>query len=122
AEQRVEMVQKHFALLSEGKVDEAFASAPANVVQVHIGSPMMPQVEGRDAIIALTKQSLTVFPDFKIKATRIFDAGDVIVAEVVTQGTHKGAMGGQAATGKTFSTKAVITYHFDGAGMLTKAE
>ena len=44
--------------------------------------------------------TLTAFPDMKVRIERWIEQGDVIVTEEVMEGTHKGTFAGLSATGR----------------------
>lgn len=62
--------------------------------------PGTPETTGKAAVQKEWTNVFAAFPDFKSNAARVWTKGDVMIAEWVFNGTHKGDMGPMKATNK----------------------
>jgi len=57
------------------------------------------------------------FPDLELVVERIHHSDDAVIVEGRSVGTHLGAFGGVAATGRRMDVRACVVYRFDGDRM-----
>ncbi|MGH8597320.1 MAG: ester cyclase [Gammaproteobacteria bacterium] len=71
-------------------------------------------IDGADAVMNYFKASRTVFPDQRNELIAMHHADDAVIVEFNLFGTHKGAMGPIAATGRSFKCRMVAVFMFQG--------
>lgn len=101
-DKNVALVQKFYENMTKEK--EALALLADDVTMTSYASP--DDQKGKDAVMADMQMWLKAFPDAKPSITRIFGAGDFVVAEVALAGTHKGPLGPVKATNKPVNVQA----------------
>ena len=68
---------------------------------------------GREAEKHLIEGMLTAFPDMRFTIEDMVAEGDKVVVRYTIQGTHQGAFMGLPATGKAFTTTAIVILRFE---------
>jgi steroid delta-isomerase-like uncharacterized protein len=77
--------------------------------------------KGREAIASDIQKFFDAFPDFKLAETNIFAKGEVVVAEWVMNGTHKGEFMGVKATGKPVGLRGATVAWLTPDGLVKQA-
>jgi steroid delta-isomerase-like uncharacterized protein len=77
------------------------------------------QEQGRDGFKAFIPLLGNSFSDFEWKVEELIEEGNVIVARSTFSATHSGDFMGHAATGKSFTAKAIDVHHFNDEGMVS---
>ena len=80
-----------------GVADEILAE------DIHFRGSLGSVEHGRDAFKRYVERVRAAFPDWHNQVDELFAAGDRVVARLTWTGTHRGALGGVAATGKRVS-------------------
>ena len=74
--------------------------------------------DGEEAVRAYFKESRAAFPDQRNELISLRHADDAVVVEFWLLGTHRGALGGVAATGREFRCRMTALFLFEGAGIV----
>lgn len=95
-----------------GYSDDAVMSSP--------GMNGMEETKGKAEIEKFYTGLFAAFPDIKIGHSRVFQRGDVLVAEWASAGTNTGDFMGQKATGKKMGFQAATVFWFDENGKVKR--
>ena len=68
---------------------------------------------GREAEKQLIEGMLTAFPDMRFTIEDMVAEGDKVAVRYTIQGTHQGVFMGIPATGKAFTTTAIVILRFE---------
>jgi len=109
-------VQASLEALSSGKFEEAFANFADDATFTAVGANQV--ATGKAAIIAWQREGLKAFPDAKLKASRIIEAGDTQITFYVLQGTNTVEVNGSPATQKAVSIAGAFVSKYDAAGKI----
>jgi predicted ester cyclase len=77
------------------------------------------QEQGRDGFKKFVPLLANAFSEFSWTGEEMIEEGDVIVARSTFSAVHSGEFMGHAATGKSFTAKAIDVHHFNADGMVT---
>lgn len=77
------------------------------------------QEQGRDGFKVFIPLLGNSFSDFEWTVEELVEEGQVIVARSTFSAVHSGEFMGHAATGKSFTAKAIDVHHFNADGMVT---
>lgn len=103
-QKNVDVVKAMYPLVP--KNDKAlFALLTDDVVHADLTQPE--DAKGKDGVKKEVATWLKAFPDLDMKVTQAWAFGDVVVTEVSTTGTFKGALGALKPNGKTATTHGV---------------
>lgn len=64
------------------------------------------------------RQTRTAFPDQRNELIALHHAADAVIAEFWLLGTHKGALGNLAPTGRSFRCRMTAFFLFEGEGLV----
>jgi steroid delta-isomerase-like uncharacterized protein len=78
-------------------------------------------LSNRDKFREWTQEWAKAFPDGRITRPQYIDAGDVVIAEFVVEGTNTGPFGTMPATGRRVSLPFCEICHFDKQGRIASA-
>ena len=99
-----QIIEPHYEGMNRGDLKGVVSVLHDNVVSNLPGAPPMSGVEPFKQFVQVF---IDAFPDAKIHADSVWEAGDTIVAEGIYSGTHTGPMASPAgsipATGKTMN-------------------
>jgi len=84
---------------SEGNFDKTLEAFADDVQWIVVGDPKG-RLTGKPAIKKSWEENQKAFPDLKLGATRVVDAGDFLAVQGVSTGTQKGDFMGTPATNK----------------------
>lgn len=97
-------VQANKQLIS-GLVDEVWNQHDADTVGRYFGPGL------REEIAEHRRQLLTGFPDLRVTVDGgLIAEGDLVVARLTLEGTHRGTFAGQAATGRVVTWSSIRIY------------
>ncbi len=82
-------------------------------------SPIQGRLQGRARIREVYQQWMTAFPDLVLSTDDIVVDGNRAAQFITMTGTHAGAFGGIAATGRTFQINAVLLFTLTDDGHIT---
>jgi steroid delta-isomerase-like uncharacterized protein len=71
--------------------------------------------DGEAAVRAYFRETRTAFPDQRNELISLRHADDAVVVEFWLLGTHRGAIGGLAPTGREFKCRMTALFLFEGA-------
>jgi steroid delta-isomerase-like uncharacterized protein len=71
--------------------------------------------DGEAAVRAYFRETRTAFPDQRNELISLRHADDAVVVEFWLLGTHRGALGGLAPTGREFKCRMTAFFLFEGA-------
>lgn len=97
------MLEEYVAAWNSGDADGVVSFLTDDCVIENLGGGDIHR--GREEVKAWAMGVFAAFPDFRLEITSVFVAGDRAGGEWVERGTHTGAMGPYAATGKSFSVR-----------------
>jgi predicted ester cyclase len=98
------LARRHAAL--QGRDRSAMETLYAD--SIHIESPLLGNVKGREAATAATWAFFEAFPDVTIKEDLYGIDGDRVTIVAHIGGTHTGELLGQAPTGRKFRFRAAF--------------
>ncbi|HEY7294748.1 MAG TPA: ester cyclase [Dehalococcoidia bacterium] len=93
---------------SEGRldvIDEAYAESFVDAGHPERGS-------GPESVKAHVREMRERFPDLRVTVESIVAEGDLVVARVISSGTHRGAFAGLAPTGRFVSWDGFVMRRF----------
>ncbi len=70
------------------------------------------EVHGRDGLATMFRAYRSAFPDLSLSIHDVLESGDKTVLDCSLAGTHQGDFMGLAASGRTFSARAVVISRF----------
>jgi uncharacterized protein (TIGR02246 family) len=78
--------------------------------------PGLPEISGKDGLMAEAKNNFTAYSDFKVAVTRVFIKGNTAAFEWVVTGKNDGPLMGQKPSGRPMGVAgaSVATYDDDG--------
>lgn len=71
--------------------------------------------DGEASVREYFRETRTAFPDQRNELIALHHADDAVIAEFWLLGTHRGPLGGLAATGRAFRCRMASFFLFDGA-------
>jgi steroid delta-isomerase-like uncharacterized protein len=74
--------------------------------------------DGEAAVRAYFRDTRATFPDQRNELIALHHADDAVIAEFWLRGTHRGALGGLAPTGRAFECRMVALFLFDATGIV----
>lgn len=74
--------------------------------------------DGAEAVAAYFRNSRRAFPDQSNEIIAMHHADHAVICEFWLKGTHLGAIGDLAPTGRTFRERMVAVFEFEGAGLV----
>jgi steroid delta-isomerase-like uncharacterized protein len=80
--------------------------------------PGMPDITGKDGLMAEEKADFTAYSDFKVAVTRGFIKGNTAVFEWVITGKNDGPMMGKPASGRPMGVAGASVATFDDDGLI----
>ncbi|KZL20007.1 ester cyclase [Pseudovibrio sp. WM33] len=111
-----ETLMNFYLAIGEGQVD-ALDKVLIEDWVTHDAAPG--QEQGREAFKQAIPMFTASFSDWTWAVEEMIEEGNVIVARSTFSGVHSGDMIGHAATGKSFTAKAIDVHHFNDEGMVT---
>ncbi len=116
SEKRTKLVQQHLGALSIRDWGRYKESLLPKVIYEERATAL--RAEGVDKTLAAIQNWTMAFPDLKCTVKNLLHQDDMVMAEIVWEGTHqgllKGPFGEVPATGKRSSINAVELFHFEG--------
>ena len=89
-----------FGAFRAGDIDPIVAQFAEDIEWEAVGSPIAPPSKGKPAVLSRWEDLLTGIPDMQLYAKRIFTQGNLVVLQVVLNGTNKGEFRGIPASNK----------------------
>jgi steroid delta-isomerase-like uncharacterized protein len=89
------IVDQHYAGMNQADADAASTVLAEDVVTTAPGAPPM---HGAAQFKPFAQAFIDAFPDAKVRAERVYESGDTILAEGVYAGTHTGSLVGNGMT------------------------
>lgn len=116
SEKRMKLVQKHLDAFSLRDWSRYKESLLPRVVYEEKATGL--HAEGVDKTLQAIQGWTVAFPDMKCTIKNLLHQDDMVMAEILWEGTHqgllKGPFGEVPATGKRSSINAVELFHFEG--------
>jgi ketosteroid isomerase-like protein len=104
--------QKNFDTQVNYYTEDAFFKDPSAGQAIH----------GREAIKVNSTSWNTPLPDHVATNLQIHDAGDMVVAQLLFEGTQNGPLGPYAPTGRPITIPVCFVFHFSSAGGIVEGE
>ncbi|MBI2393523.1 MAG: ester cyclase [Deltaproteobacteria bacterium] len=120
AEMQKTAITNSVAAFNAHDAKKAAADYSDDAVMATPGMKGMEETKGKAEIEKFFAGLFTGFPDMKIGYSRVFQRGDVLVAEWASAGTNTGEFMGQPATGKKIGFNAASIFWFDANGKVKR--
>ncbi len=107
----VELLQRMEGIVNRREFDRAAELVAPNMIR-HDLVGAYPGVTG-ETVVDFLGTLVRGAPDLRMSIQDIFGAGARVTVRLVLEGTHKGPLFGQEATGKRFSVNAINIYRLE---------
>ena len=96
------------------EIDEMLTYLTEDVTISSAAGADMPPAVGREQAATHWQTIYTTFPDFRMEAVEVTEAGDTLFAEISHGGTMEGPMGPRQPTGKSYRLQGAFRFDFEG--------